>query len=636
MSQTIATIPLRRQLYVLLIVIAVAGVCSRIAAVTQTFEPYLYHDQPTGKDDPETGLRSWPSQRPRPVPTFGSNDRSRWATIRALVDDGTYAIGYRIDPDPTGPNLKPGEKADDHGIITEDGWKSVDKVLSPTPDPNEPNKYYFYSSKPPLLPSLLAGEYWLLKNAFGLEIANPEKPDETFIVIRIMLLTVNAVPLAIFLGLLASRLEPYGETDWGRLFILAAACFGTFLTLFAITLNNHVIAACFAFYALCATLHLWRAPESGPWWYVLAGLLAAFTAATELPAVALLVLLGALLLWRNRRRTLIWFAPAVVMVAVAAITANYLALGRWDPAYSEASPDSDDTGFWYKYKGSIWRKDAPDEEVPKRGPDFARRQGETPEQYIMHCLVGHHGIFSLTPIWLLSLAGMVYGVTRFNRSVPKLKPSSEPLAPPPVMPPEPPAPPPPETAAEMPPASESVLGSPPQEAPFQFGSSTHLLGSEGAIPQAPVETPEESPFQFSGFAAAAKAETAPAAESAPAAPQKHVIETPASSDWAAANEQPLIAAITLILTIVVVSFYLWRTHNYSGWSNGLRWLFWLIPFWLLTMVPIVDRLAKSRWGRVLGYTLLAVSIFSATYRDWNPWRHPWIWQVMQAEGWLPY
>jgi hypothetical protein len=661
MSDTTSKIPLRRQVYVLLIIVAVALVCSRTLAVTQVFEPYLYHDQPTGKDDPETGLRAWPSQRPRPVPTFGSNDRSRWATIRALVDDGTYAIGYRIDPEPTGPNLKPGEKANDHGIITEDGWKSVDKVLHPKPDPNDPHKYYFYSSKPPLLPTLLAGEYWVLKHVFGLEIADPDKPDRTFIVMRIILLTVSAVPLATFLALLAGRLEQYGTTDWGRIFILTAACFGTFLTLFAVTLNNHVLAACFAFYALCVTLHIWREPNSGPLWFILAGLLAAFTAAIELPAAALLALVYAVLVWRNKQRTTYWFLPAVAVVVAAAITTNYLALDRWEPAYAEANPDSEDTGFWYKYKGSIWRKDAPDEEVPKRGPDFAKRQGETTEQYILHCLIGHHGIVSLTPLWLLSLAGMVYGATRFGRprgaeesQQAASLPHETPTAPPPA--PEPPPPPPPPPKEELPAnpsppaespastaASESVLASPPQESPFQFGSSTHLLGSEA---EAPASLPEESPFQFSGFATT-PSKSAPSAKPQPsapprepAAPAKAPVTAPTSSptdkDWAVANEQPLIAWLTLILTVVVVGFYLWRTSNYSGVSNGLRWLFWLIPFWLLSMVPVVDYLARSRWGRILCYALLAVSIFSATYRDWNPWRHPWLWQVMQAQGWLPY
>jgi hypothetical protein len=34
--------------------------------------------------------------------------------------------------------------------------------------------------------------------------------------------------------------------------------------------------------------------------------------------------------------------------------------------------------------------------------------------------------------------------------------------------------------------------------------------------------------------------------------------------------------------------------------------------------------------------LLAVSIFSASYSLWNPWRHPWIYDLMNARGWIPY
>ena len=40
----------------------------------------------------------WPSTRPDANAMFGSNDRSRWATIRALVHDHTYVIGKREQP----------------------------------------------------------------------------------------------------------------------------------------------------------------------------------------------------------------------------------------------------------------------------------------------------------------------------------------------------------------------------------------------------------------------------------------------------------------------------------------------------------------------------------------------------------
>ena len=72
------------------------------------------------------------------MPTFGANDRSRWDTVRALVDHGTYAIGER-ESDPATGGYR------DTGIVTEDGWKTIDMVL-------HPQRQKFCSSKPPLLP----------------------------------------------------------------------------------------------------------------------------------------------------------------------------------------------------------------------------------------------------------------------------------------------------------------------------------------------------------------------------------------------------------------------------------------------------------------------------------------------------
>ena len=54
-------------------------------------------------------------------------------------------------------------------------------------------------------------------------------------------------------------------------------------------------------------------------------------------------------------------------------------------------------GNWYEYEGSYW--------VPenKKGVD----RGEPSRWvYAFHALIGHHGILSLTPVWLLSLVGL--------------------------------------------------------------------------------------------------------------------------------------------------------------------------------------------------------------------------------------
>jgi hypothetical protein len=102
----------------------------------------------------------------------------------------------------------------------------------------------------------------------------------------------------------------------------------------------------------------------------------------------------------------------------------------------------------------------------------------------------------------------------------------------------------------------------------------------------------------------------------------------------------LLGALTLLLTLIVLGFYLaWvpeRNRNYGGWTCGPRWLLWLTPLWLLCLLPAADRLAGSRWGRGMAYALLAVSVASASYPAWNPWRHPWLYRWLDALGQIPY
>jgi hypothetical protein len=100
-----------------------------------------------------------------------------------------------------------------------------------------------------------------------------------------------------------------------------------------------------------------------------------------------------------------------------------------------------------------------------------------------------------------------------------------------------------------------------------------------------------------------------------------------------------IAATTLLITIVVLGFYLSRPQidrNYGGGTCCLRWLIWLTPLWLLTLLPAADWLIRSWWGRAMLLALLAVSVFSACYAADNPWSHPWIFDYWTAMGWIEY
>jgi hypothetical protein len=506
----------RRYVYTLLTVVTVAAAAARVLSVERVYEPSLHRPEPAydaaaivlplsaaapagaltataaaderwQRINPNAPPRVWPRTRPAPTPMFSSNDRSRWATIRALVDEHTFAIGKR-EYDAAG-------RYRDTGIIFEDGWQSLDKVL-------DPDTKVFYSSKPPLLPVLLAGEYWLLERLFGWTLK-----DDPWPVVCTILLTINVLTLAVYLRLMSRLLERYGRCDWGRLFIFAAACFGTFLTTFATTLNNHTVAAVTA---LVAVYPLLMDDNLSIGSVLTSGLFAGLTACFELPAAALLVSLGAVLLLLVPRRTLLAFVPAALLPLAAQAGLNYAAIGDWKPAYEKLDSP------WYRYEGSYWAKAG----AQRQGIDFAGDKEDRPT-YAFHLLLGHHGVFSLTPVWLLSVAGLALSLVQWN--------------------------------------------------------------CEGRR-------------------------------------------------WA------LLALVTAGVSAVVIVFFavIVSTVNYGGWTSGARWFFWLTPLWLLAALPAADRLAGSPWGRGLGYLLLAVSVFSASFPAWNPWRHPWVYQLLESGGWVRY
>jgi hypothetical protein len=524
----------RKLVPALLIAVAAASAAGRICSTSRVYEPELA--RPDGDAADRRGI--WPAKRPTPMPTFSSNDRSRWATVTALVDSGTYVIGRRDKTQvlasavaqfaAVGPLDGAASEAAaydvrtskaDSGIIFQDGWQSVDKVLNP-------QTLEYFSSKPPLLSTLIAGLYWLLQKLFGWTLAN-----EPFAVVRTVLLLVNLAPFVLYLILLARLLERSCASEWTRLFVLAAACFATLVTPFLITLNNHTLGTfctLFALYPVIGFLRLpsWLGATASTDWndpppvrsLATSGFFAGFLVTNELPALALAAALCLFLAIRWPLRTALVFVPAALIPLAALLATNYAALGEPGLAYSKFG------GPWYEYEGSHWQR--PLEGHVKYGIDWARFH-ESRATYVFHMLLGHHGWFSLTPIWFLAVAGICWSLKR----------------------------------AENLPRSSSVM--PPED-------------------------------------------------------------------------RRTLAVLTGAVSAVVIGYYLLQSDNYGGWTSGLRWLMWLSPLWLLAMVPALDKLSKLRWGRWLALGLLAWSVFSVSYPAWNPWRHPWVYNLLDAEGQIPY
>ena len=305
-------------------------------------------------------------------PFLSANDRSRWMTIRSLVERGTYEID---------------------SIVGQPTWDTIDMVQHTGRD----GQKHLYSSKPPLLATVLAGEYWLI-HQFGGETLR----DNPYEIGRAMLITVNILPMALMFVLLSRLVEKYGTTDWGRIFVVCAATLGPMLNTFATVLNNHTVAAVSAAIALYAAIRIAADGERRLRYFALAGFAAALTAADDLPALILVAFLGLFLIWRAPRQTLIAFVPGAAVVVVAFFATNWIAHESLLPPYMHRS-ETDPNDNWYKYTYTVKDREIKSYWYDRQGIDKGEPSKLT---YAFHVLIGHHGVFSLTPIWLLSVAGM--------------------------------------------------------------------------------------------------------------------------------------------------------------------------------------------------------------------------------------
>lgn len=306
-------------------------------------------------------------------PFLSANDRSRWATLRALVEPEMRVPGapYAIDR-----------------VLNEPGWDTIDLVK---------HDGHLYSSKPTLLPTLLAAEYWVIYKVTGRTLG-----EEPYAIGRLMLVTVNVLPLVFAFWLLSRLVERLGTSDWGRIFTMAAATLGTFLTTFAVVLNNHVLAAVTTLVCLYALVVILLDGDRRLRWFVLAGLAAALTATNELPALSFFAAVLVGLLWKAPKETLLGFVPGALVIAAGSLSTNWIAHGTFSPPYAHRSK-TDPADNWYEFTyerngrmyHSYWTNPVG---VDLGEPSLAK--------YVVHALVGHHGVFSLTPVWILSFIGM--------------------------------------------------------------------------------------------------------------------------------------------------------------------------------------------------------------------------------------
>ncbi len=447
---------------------------------------------------------------------MGANDISRWCTVWSLVERGTY----KIDDCPWQTETQDKVFREDKGA----GGSSPGK--------------HFYSSKPALLPTLIAGLLYPARIATGVPLdhvvlqerkerwtqkADPDSPNKFKGVLETpkdpvkwpayifyfkpVVVLLNIVPYGLFLVLFARWLDLTAPGNWTYFFCLVAAAFGTYLLPFTQTLNNHTVAAWSTFFAIYAFIRIWDDQVLSAWRFAAAGFCASFAAANELPALAMLPLLFCLLVVRYPRMTLLFFVPAAMVPIAAFLAAQYAVFGELRLAYEAFGSDE------YLYEGSLWKTPL--------DLDAFNDHPEPYAVYFFHMTLGHHGVFSLTPIFLFS----AWGALRLIRA---------------------------------------------------GGSIRSLL------------EPKRAPMVA-------------------------------------------VAYLTTVLTIVLLAFYTWnpKARNYGGSSQGLRWLFWMIPLWLFLLPKGVEQGETRAWLRRFAVLALAVSVMSVGYAIRNPWTHPWILDALE-------
>ncbi len=516
----------RREYYALIMIVTLCLVAGRICSITSK--------------EGDTAFQS-------------ANDRSRWCTVAALVEDGTYEIDRLV-------NLTNEKKRRP--------WYSIDMVRHRGSD----GKLHFYSSKPPLFPTMVAGVYWIIHQFDGLSMT-----EQPIYVPRLILLLVNLPMMGVFLWCVIACIEMTGQGEWSRRFIATAVCFGTMLTAFAVTLNNHLPAA-MAMAVVCF-LYIKSADkllEEEPFelrdlpirHWIFAGLAAGFAVANELPALCMVV--GWIyLVERLSKRAVAPFVGGIAVVAIAFFATNFIAHGSLRPAYAHRSdgdlvttiaseqrpsnesiqnaltdageidssttisvttsgeadrwrvqsaqdelfslrqnPGSDQWsinqwGDWYDYPGSYW------DNGNRKGVDLGEPSRLV---YLFNMLVGYYGVLSITPLWFLLPQG-------FYRST--------------------------------------------RRGPRDFRRMVAVIG-------------------FS--------------------------------------------------TVVCILFYVLRPtidRNYGGVSACFRWMLWFTPLWFVVITPSIDELAVSPKRRLALLALASVGVFSMSFALETPWQSPWIYQLWQ-------
>lgn len=303
----------------------------------------------------------------------GDHAVSRLATVYSLTQYGTWFID---NPDGTTPNpFEPNtiDKVMVRGIIA-DGVVRDGRIIS---------------SKPPLLPLLMTGEYWILHQFTGWQL---DDEDQRRNVLFVMTLSFVGGSYLLILLMFRKALAFAEVSGWVRIYLLVALAFGTQLWGFSGKLSNHIPAAAMLMLALYFAVGLaggFLTPK--PWRFALFGLTGALAAAFDLPMAVFVAAAGAAMLIQFPRQTLLWVsAGAAIPLAIHFAVMVYV---TGSPLPVQMRKET------YLFESSYWRH-----------PMGIDALDEPKGTYLFHILLGRAGVFSLYPVLFLGVIAAVRSV----------------------------------------------------------------------------------------------------------------------------------------------------------------------------------------------------------------------------------
>jgi len=286
------------------------------------------------------GLFAFAQQR-----SYYANPKSRYATIDSLVHRGTFII-------------------DESRYV-----KTSDRVKL---------NGHFLSPKPPVLPTLSAGCYWVFTRVTNKTFASDEKAVLLFLDI-----IVGFLPHILLLFFFYRFLLVWIERESALVLSFVAVAFNYIGLGYATGMNNHTPAAAALFISFfhAYLLHSGRSDSRHRWF--LSGLLAGLAATLELWAAVYCVAITLYLAGRDWRRTVSIFIPSSLPFLALHFFLSYISTGSLEPIYLRPE--------LYFYPGSYW--------FDKIGIDAAR---EPKPIYFFHMILGHHGLLAMTPVLFLA------------------------------------------------------------------------------------------------------------------------------------------------------------------------------------------------------------------------------------------